>query len=78
MIKWSFLSTFFVLLFVSCESTNQRKESDVNAGDIIVPVSASGEENDKLPVLEFDKLEFNFGTIAQGEKATFSFRFRNT
>ncbi|MCA6361940.1 MAG: DUF1573 domain-containing protein [Bacteroidetes bacterium] len=30
------------------------------------------------PVMTFDNLEFNFGTIKQGEVVTHEFRFRNT
>ena len=69
------LMSFFV---GSCELTDQRREEDINADMINVPVSASGEVNKDLPEFEFENSTFEFGTIVQGEKVPHSFRFKNT
>jgi len=61
----------------SCEVTDQRREQDINADMINVPVSASGEVNEEMPEFEFENLIFEFGTISQGEKVPHSFRFKN-
>lgn len=66
------------ILFLSCELTDQRKESDVNSDMINVPVSADGEVETDLPEFEFENPVFEFGKISQGEKVSHSFRFKNS
>jgi hypothetical protein len=39
--------------------------------------TTSGVERQNGPVMKFDELEFNFGTIKQGESVTHEFRFKN-
>lgn len=40
--------------------------------------TTSGVERPNGPVMKFDELEFNFGTIKQGESVTHIFKFKNT
>lgn len=40
--------------------------------------TTSGVERQNGPVMKFDEMEFNFGTIKQGESVTHEFRFKNT
>lgn len=40
--------------------------------------TTSGVERQNGPVMKFDELEFNFGTIKQGESVTHEFRFKNS
>lgn len=44
-----------------------------------IPNSASGNNDQSgLPVIEFGKLEHDFGKVIQGEVVSYSFRFKNT
>lgn len=68
-----------LVLLSSCKSKN-------NTGDdwnIDNPITAENydDENrptDGLPVIEFEEMEYNFGTVIQGEKVAHRFVFRNT
>lgn len=40
--------------------------------------TTSGVERPNGPVMKFDELEFNFGTIKQGESVTHEFKFKNS
>ncbi len=68
--------------FSSCKETN--KQTDNNAGEISPksvnnPLTADGNANmSELPKIEFEVKEYNFGTIIQGEKVSYTFSFKNT
>lgn len=74
--KW-FCIAFIIPFFVSCELTDQRREEDINADMIQVPVSKDGMTDAEMPSFEFENDVFEFGTISQGEKVSHSFRFKN-
>jgi len=63
-----------VPFFTSCGSDSGKIPSDV----VNNPVSASGEKNNDLPRISFDKMEHDFGKIIQGEKVTYNFKFKNS
>ncbi|MBA4302801.1 MAG: hypothetical protein C0424_01095 [Sphingobacteriaceae bacterium] len=66
------------LMTIGC-SNNGNEEVSEQA--IMNPLSAENEgksANGKLPEMTFDKDLHDFGTIAEGEKVTYSFRFKNT
>jgi hypothetical protein len=64
-----------LFLFLGCK--NESK--DTLNGDIVNnPLSASGENrNNKIPIISFEKTEFDFGKIYEGEKVSCSFKFYN-
>ncbi|MCK5765737.1 MAG: DUF1573 domain-containing protein [Bacteroidales bacterium] len=62
-------------IFASCNSDNGKLPADV----VHNPVTASGEANmHDLPSLEFKETLHDFGTVIEGEKVTYSFKFKNT
>jgi hypothetical protein len=73
-----FLSAGWALVLIvllSCSSNgNQRLPSDVVSN----PNTASGDESDKMPVIEFEKDLHDFGKVIQGEKVSIGFKFKNT
>lgn len=77
MMKIRALFLVFTMVFTACEITDQRKE-DIDSSIINVPASADGIKKEDLPILTFEKMGFDFGEIAQGEKITHTFRFKNT
>lgn len=69
------LNTIIVIvlaLLTSCKTDNRQITSDMihfPAGD--------GTSDPDAPVIVFDSIQFNFGTIAIGEKVTHVYRFKN-
>lgn len=64
------------LIIVSCNGNNSQKNLSTDL--VKNPNTASGKDNNhKLPVFEFEEDEHDFGRIVEGEKVTYSFRFKN-
>lgn len=61
------------LAFVSCENKEKKVTSDL----LNFPSAENGEVNGNLPEIYFEEAEFNFGTVAVGEKITHSYSFVN-
>lgn len=74
--KLIFFALAASLALVGCKS--KETNNDQLSPDLVNnPTSASGETGD-VPVMEFQKNIHDFGTIKQGEKVSFSFKFKNT
>ncbi|MCK4569315.1 MAG: DUF1573 domain-containing protein, partial [Bacteroidales bacterium] len=62
-------------LIASCNSDNGKLPADV----VHNPITASGEANmNELPAFEFREILHDFGTVIEGEKVTYSFKFKNS
>ena len=73
--KRLFLSIILLSFLVSCE-TNDSKISENLVNN---PSSAdSNNKSTKLPKIEFENYEHNFGKILEGEQLSYSFKFKNT
>ena len=75
------LNIYFIASFLflfSCKQAEQRKE--VTTGLVNIPATASGKKADEalLPAMVFEELAHDFGKISQGEKVSYSFKFKNT
>ena len=76
-----FLSLAIQLHFLgSCTTEQDKKATDESLSPDLIknPTSASGNGEKQLPVMTFDAMEHDFGTVVAGEKVAFSFHFRNT
>lgn len=65
------------IILASCNNNGNKELS----GDLVNnPVSAEGKAtaNSEEPRFEFDKESHDFGRVYQGEKISYSFKFRNT
>lgn len=72
-IKIIILIGFTAMLF-ACNHSNEKHLS----GDLVtIPKSAQG-TTDKAAVIQFDKTEYDFGKILQGEVVSYTFHFTNT
>ncbi len=61
----------------SCNQKSSKK--DIPGSVVHNPVSANGSENmDQLPVISFKDTIHDFGTVIQGEKVSYDFKFTNT
>ena len=71
---------FGVITFSGCHK-KAAEEGDFNVSDVHCPQTAKGlskKDSDKLPVIEFATTTYDFGEVIQGEKLTYSFKFKNT
>jgi hypothetical protein len=61
------------LWLLSCQDNNKKLSPD------LINISKSAQTpSDKAPVLTFEKTEFDFGKILQGEVVSYTFHFTNT
>jgi hypothetical protein len=63
------------LVFNSCGDG----KGGINAGDVNNPATASGDyDPETLPKMEFETVEYNYGTIQDGDHVKYNFKFKNT
>ena len=61
--------------FPSCSGNEGQVPADI----VHNPISARGDQNlDRLPVMEFGETVHDFGTVIEGEKVIYSFKFKKT
>ena len=73
------VATLFVMT-TSCKK-EEEKTNDIQSDTNIVadsPSTPTPPAEGKYPELTFEKQEHDFGTIKQGDKVTFEFKFKNT
>ena len=69
----------FIIIGLTALISCSGDKSQVPANVVNIPNSASGNRSqDGLPVIEFAKLEHDFGKVIQGEIVSYSFKFKNT
>ena len=61
-------------VFLSCQNDGNKQLS----GDLVTNPKSAEFSSDKKPVITFDKNEFDFGKILQGEVVSYTFHFKNT
>ena len=73
-----FLTPFLILAFaISCKQNSSNK--NIPGSVVHNPITASGNEDlDQLPIITFKDTIHDFGTVIQGEKVSYDFRFTNT
>lgn len=72
---------FSLILLIALSACGGKKgQNNIDPNLVNNPASANDPNIDKskLPVVTFDKTEHNFGTITDGEKVSYSFKFKNT
>lgn len=68
-----------VFLLVACGEKNNSE--GFTTADVHNPMTAEGlsqKDAEKMPVLTFENLEYDFGRVIKGEKLSYSFKFKNT
>lgn len=80
-IKKSLALFFAITLLASCNGNKSSNvpENAINPDVMNNPATAApiGNPKDNVPVYQFDFQEHDFGTMTQGEKVSFAYRFRN-
>ena len=76
------LTGFFFLIACNIgDTTSQGQENKINPDVVNNPATASGdnkEAKENVPVFQFETESHDFGTIAQGDKVSFAFKFKNS
>lgn len=68
------LLVIVVGLMCSCQNDGQQKLSS----DLVNNPKSAGQSLDVKPMIQFEKNEFDFGRILQGEVVSYTFHFTNT
>ena len=75
------LVTSLFLMITSCKK-EEEKTNDIQSDTNVVTDSPSTPTpppaDEKYPEISFEKQEHDFGTIKQGDKVTYEFKFKNT
>lgn len=67
------------LLLAACG--NSGESEGFTTADVHNPLTAEGmskKDADKMPVITFERLEYDFGRVIKGEKLSYAFKFTNT
>lgn len=62
-----------VALLSSCHNDERKHLS----GNLVTNPKSAGTPTDKAPVIQFEKMEYDFGKILQGEVVSYTFHFTN-
>ena len=66
-----------ILILGGC--SNKEKQGDLSTDLIRNPISGSGKTADNsLPVIEFESKTHDFGIIVEGERVSWTYKFKNT
>lgn len=72
---------FSIIVFVMASCGNRGNNDEITTSDVHNPMTAEGlskKDAEKMPVITFDNLVYDFGRVIKGEKLTYSFKFTNT
>ncbi len=71
-----------IVSFYACGDKTTGTEENIDTEVVDNPATAENaegiDENAEVPVFSFEKDAHDFGTIIQGEKVAYSFKFKNT
>ncbi|MCB2222177.1 MAG: DUF1573 domain-containing protein [Bacteroidetes bacterium] len=72
------LTYFITIVIITGLFACSGEQGKIPADVVKNPISASGDQQNDLPVIAFDKTEHDFGKLIQGEKVTYNFKFKNS
>ncbi len=70
------IAAFTLLFFSQCDNIFKNKK--MNTGTMNNNATPNGDQNGPMPEIKFDDENHDIGTMEQGEKIDFSFKFTNT
>lgn len=78
-IKLTFFWIFCVLSIVLLGCGRGNKKDIISTDLINIPISADGEQSKSpMPKISFETTDHDFGKLMQGEKVSFTYKFKNT
>jgi len=76
-INTKFIIVLITVVSIGC-SSNSSKNKEVTTDLIKNPITASGNlDNSEMPEIKFNKDIHDFGLLLQGEKVSYTFKFKN-
>ena len=72
---------FFISIGLFLVSCNDNKGKGIGAESVSNPISATGinqQKADNMPEIKFESVTHDFGKVIQGERLSYSFKFKNT
>lgn len=77
MLKNLALAGVFLVGMCACKSESKNTD-EISTQDVNISSTGNGDPNSNLPDIKFDEEIHDFGRITQGEKVSYSFKFKNT
>ncbi len=75
--RFSYQLIIAFLIFACIGCSNQKKD-EFDSKIVNIPVSADGKnEKARMPKFEFEQTQHDFGKLIQGEKVSFTYKFKN-
>ena len=75
-ILYQVITLIFACVVLGCSPQNKE---EINGSIVHIPASASGmDDKTRMPKMEFEQTTHDFGKLIQGEKVSFTFKFKNT
>ncbi len=69
---------FSVLLIILLACGNGKNKDNISTDLVHIPASAEGKKSDlSMPKFEFERTDHDFGRLMQGEKVSFTYKFKN-
>ena len=76
--KRTFFAIGIMAALLACNESDEKKiTTDIVKNPNSAATSAEDGEEKEMPKMVFEKELYNFGTISQGEKVQFSYKFKN-
>ncbi len=75
--KKAFIIILLIFLIFGC--SNEQDNDNISANIVNNPITADNDNTDMgdLPTFEFKEIEHDFGVIIQGEKVSYTYKFKN-
>jgi hypothetical protein len=76
---YHFLYQLVIVVFMlGCVSCGNRNKGEFDSSIVNIPVSADGKDTKtRMPQIEFERTHHDFGKLIQGEKVSFTYKFKN-
>ncbi len=66
------------VLIIGLGACSNKNGQEINGNIVNIPVTADGkDEKARMPKFEFEQTHHNFGKLIQGEKVSYSYKFKN-
>ena len=79
--KTLIISTIFLISFLLVACGGKKSSEGFTTSDVHNPMTAEGlskKDAEKMPVIAFETLEYDFGRVIKGERLSYAFKFKNT
>lgn len=71
--------TLFLSVLQGCRQNPETDDKSISPKLITNPITADGKKSTGgLPVMEFEQTKHDFGMMVQGEKLSYTYKFKNT